>query len=69
VKLGVLIIEDNKYMQDFFAGMFAGDDRFGGIQENVPQKSRNFVKSHFNEKPLGRAGVPAAFCLREGCYA
>ena len=31
MKLNVLIIEDNKYMQDFFAGMFAGDDRFGAV--------------------------------------
>lgn len=28
MKLSVLIIEDNKYMQDFFAGMFALDERF-----------------------------------------
>ena len=31
MKLNVLIIEDNRYMQDFFAGMLAGDDRFGGV--------------------------------------
>lgn len=31
MKLNVLIIEDNKYMQDFFAGMLAGDDRFGAV--------------------------------------
>ena len=31
MKHNVLIIEDNKYMQDFFAGMFAGDGRFGAV--------------------------------------
>ncbi len=31
MKRNVLIIEDNKYMQDFFAGMFRGDERFGAV--------------------------------------
>lgn len=31
MKRNVLIIEDNKYMQDFFAGMFKGDGRFGEV--------------------------------------
>ena len=31
MKFNVLIIEDNKYMQDFFAGMLASDDRFGEV--------------------------------------
>ena len=31
MKYNVLIIEDNKYMQEFFAGMFRGDDRFGEV--------------------------------------
>ena len=31
MKMNILIIEDNKYMQDFFAGMFRGDDRFGEV--------------------------------------
>ena len=31
MKTNVLIIEDNKYMQDFFAGLFSGDDRFGEV--------------------------------------
>ena len=30
MKINVLIIEDNKYMQEFFLGMFRGDERFGG---------------------------------------
>ena len=31
MKISVLVIEDNRYMQDFFAGMFAGDERFGPV--------------------------------------
>ena len=29
--MNVLIVEDNKYMQDFFAGMFRADGRFGEV--------------------------------------
>ena len=31
MKMNVLIVEDNKYMQDFFAGMFRADGRFGEV--------------------------------------
>ena len=31
MSMNVLIIEDNRYMQEFFAGMFRADDRFGEV--------------------------------------